>query len=174
MFQSHALHLALAASAALTMSAGARSDSPSGAADSDATITTRDKSPAPSPAVCQGDLNGDRRVDVLDLIEVILGWGTCPHDALPAGDTFNEGDAGSGGPVMDQQPPDDDSDSDAGLNEPGGKDSGGLSPDNSGGPAADDDDLGQEAPCQGDINGDGYVDVQDMIEVLTNFGTSCP
>ena len=78
MFQPKALHLALAASAALVISAGARSDTGLNQGDSGATLPTRDKAPtpAPDPAPCEGDLNGDRRIDVLDLIKVILGWGT--------------------------------------------------------------------------------------------------
>ena len=158
MFQPKALQLALAASAALVISAGARSDTGLNQGDSGATLPTRGKAPtpAPDPAPCEGDLNGDRRIDVLDLIDVILGWGTCP----------NEPDFGPY-PVDDTDP--------SGLDDPqAGKDAPGPVLDKGGDPEADDDQLGQVMPCQGDINGDGYVDVQDLIEVLLNFGTSCP
>ena len=186
MFQPKALHLALAASAALAISAGVRSQSARNA-DSDATITTSNKAPssapdialngdsdatfttsnaparapapgpAPGPAPCQVDLTGDRRIDVLDLIEVLIGWGTCATEP-------------DFGPF-----PIDDTDTPRLVNRPRGKDSAGLGRDNGGARAADDADfLGQVLPCQGDINRDGYVDVRDMVEVMINFGSSCP
>ncbi len=182
MFQPKALHLALAASAALAISTGVRSQSARNA-DSDATITTSNKAPtsapdialngdsdatittsnaparapAPGPAPCQVDLTGDRRIDVLDLIEVLIGWGTCPTEP-------------DFGPF-----PIDDTDTPRLVNRPSGKDSAGLSRDNGGARTADDADfLGQVLPCQGDINGDGYVDVRDLVEVQMRFGSSCP
>ena len=102
MFHPKARHLALAASAALAISAGAHSGG-TRPADTDATITTskqtraadlttsdgvrsdraRDATPTTSnaPALpCQGDITGDRRVDVLDLMQVLMDWGTCASE----------------------------------------------------------------------------------------------
>ena len=107
MFQPNALHLALAASAALAMSAVALSDNALNQDDSSASLGTRGRTPAPAPAPCAADLTGDRRIDVLDMIEVLLGWGTCPDylpypvdDTDPSG-VGNQRDKDSAGPSTD-------------------------------------------------------------------------
>ncbi|MHC4108347.1 MAG: hypothetical protein ACYSTY_09720 [Planctomycetota bacterium] len=165
MFKPNAFHLALAASLALAMSAGARGDDsqslgngPSlGGAPStpDATLTpVKTPAPAPAPAPCDGDITGDRSVNVLDLIEVVMGWGACPIEPGPY-------------PLIDSDV--------ASVNTQGGKDD--VAPslsDNGRDKDGDDGELAQVLPCHADITGDGYVDVQDMIQVLLNYGSTCP
>ncbi len=114
MFQPKALHLALAASAALAISAGARSDGTS-TADTVTTVTTSKETRAADlttsdavrsdrnrraptisnvpPAPCQGDITGDRRVDVFDLMQVLMDWGACATEP----DLGSIGDRGSTG-----------------------------------------------------------------------------
>ncbi len=41
-------------------------------------------------------------------------------------------------------------------------------------PEAPADSAGSEGACEGDANGDGEVNVPDLIEVLINFGLECP
>ncbi len=220
MFHPNALHLALAASAALAISAGAHSGG-TRPADTDATITTSKQTRAAAlttsdgvrsdratpttsnaPALpCQGDITGDRRVDVLDLMQVLMDWGTCTTEpdlgSIGRTDSTGLSDRSgktSAGPSLDngrRRPTADDrstglsdlsgkasADRSTGLSDRSGKTSAGPSLDNGGrrrGPTADDGViLGQVLPCRGDINGDGYVDVRDMVAVLANFGRSCP
>ncbi len=196
MFHPKALHLALAASATLAISAGARSEG-SRPVDTDATITTSNETRAAdlttsdrvrsdratrttsnAPALpCQGDITGDRRVDVFDLMQVLMDWGTCASepDLGSVGRTDSTGLSDLSGNGRRRPTANDRS---TGLSDLSGKASAGPSLDNGGrrrGPTADDGSiLGQVLPCLGDLNGDGFVDGRDMAVVLTNMGKSCP
>ena len=121
------------------------------AADS---LSTQDDAPKISPRqTCAADINGDRRVDVFDLIELLMGYGLCPDEQVP-----------EWGP-NDQAPEFGPNDS---LDNRDGRDDRAQSPD------ASDSDVPAVIDCVADLNNDGAVDALDLIALLSDFGSVCP
>ena len=114
------------------------------AADS---ISPEDDAPSISPRpTCAADFNGDGMVDVLDLIELLMGYGLCPDEQVP-----------EWGP-NDQAPefgPNDDLDN---------RDDRAQSPD------ASDSDVPAVIDCVADLNNDGAVDALDLRALLSDMG----
>ncbi len=123
------------------------------AADS---LSPQDDAPSISPVqTCAPDFNGDGMVDVLDLIELLMGYGLCPDEQVP-----------EWGP-NDQAPEFGPNDS---LDNRDGRDDRAESPD------ASDSDADQPVAigCVGDLNNDGAVDTIDLIALLSDYGSVCP
>ena len=123
------------------------------AADS---LSPQDDAPSISPVqTCAPDFNGDGMVDVLDLIELLMGYGLCPDDQVP-----------EWGP-NDQAPeyaPNDD------LDNRDARDDRDQSPDAS---DASDADVPAVIDCVADLNDDGAVDALDLRALLSDMGP-CP
>ncbi len=108
---------------------------------------------------CAADINRDRRVDVFDLIELLMGYGLCPDEQVPEwgpndqapefGPNDNTGDLDKNRDARDDRARSpDDSDSDA--------------------------DQPVAIGCVGDLNNDGAVDTIDLIALLSDYGSVCP
>ncbi len=101
---------------------------------------------------CAADFNGDRRVDVLDLIELLMSYGLCPDDQGPEWGT------------NDQAPEFGPNDS---LDNRDARDDRAQSPD------ASDSDVPAVIDCVADLNDDGAVDALDLRALLSDMGP-CP
>ena len=120
------------------------------AADS---LSPQDDAPSISPVqTCATDFNGDGMVDVLDLIELLMGYGLCPDEQVP-----------EWGP-NDQAPEFGPNDS---LDNRDGRDDRAESPD------ASASDVPAVIDCVADLNDDGAVDALDLRALLSDMGP-CP
>lgn len=127
------------------------------AADS---ISPQDDAPSISPRqTCAADFNGDGMVDVLDLIELLTGYGLCPDEQVP-----------DWGP-NDQAPEFGPNDS-LNLDNRDARDDRAQSPDASDSDASDSD-VPAVIDCVADLNNDGAVDALDLRNLLSDMGP-CP
>ncbi len=117
---------------------------------------------------CAADFNGDRRVDVLDLIELLMSYGLCPDDQAPEfGPTDQVPEFGPTDQAPEFGPSDNTGDLDKNRD---ARDDRARSPD------ASDSDADQPVAigCVGDLNNDGAVDRIDLIALLSDYGSVCP
>ncbi len=136
------------------------------------------------PATCEADLNGDRAVNILDLIELLTRFGLCPDeqsdwteftvdDAIDDGRTPALDNSGDAGDAVSDVPQDDISD----IVERERVPQDAISDDRVEGdrrPAASDAGLRAAKACMGDLNDDGMVDTVDLIDLLSAPWGPCP
>ncbi len=152
------------------------------AADS---ITRGNDTNLPSqPAACEADLNGDRAVNMLDLIELLMRFGLCPDahsgleftvdDAIDDGRTPAIDNSADAGDAVRDVPQDGISDDlverdkvpqDSISDDLGERDRR---------PAVSDAALRAATACRGDLNDDGMVDTLDLIDLLSAPWGPCP